>query len=96
MKVAGSLPAQFGPPLQLRSGVGAVCARMAVKGSTTASVGFIWTSLAVLARIIHEKCAIKAKSLTSFATMRTGCLIEFFAMKSLAQAFGGLGRFRAI
>jgi len=42
-----------------------------------------------LARIIHEKCAIKAKSLTSFATMRT-------AMKSLAQAFGGLGRFRAI
>jgi len=49
-----------------------------------------------LARIIHEKCAIKAKSLTSFATMRTGCLMEFFAMKSLAQAFGGLGRFRAI
>jgi len=51
---------------------------------------------AYLARIIHEKCAIKAKSLTSFATMRTGCLMEFFAMKSLAQAFGGLGRFRAI
>jgi len=51
---------------------------------------------ALLARIIHEKCAIKAKSLTSFATMRTGCLMEFFAMKSLAQAFGGLGRFRAI
>jgi len=50
----------------------------------------------LLARIIHEKCAIKAKSLTSFATMRTGCLMEFFAMKSLAQAFGGLGRFRAI
>ncbi len=49
-----------------------------------------------LARIIHEKCAIKAKSLTSFAIMRTGCLMEFFAMKSLAQAFGGLGRFRAI
>ncbi len=50
----------------------------------------------ILTRIIHEKCAIKAKSLTSFATMRTGCLMEFFAMKSLAQAFGGLGRFRAI
>jgi len=53
-------------------------------------------TLVLLARIIHEKCAIKAKSLTSFATMRTGCLMEFFAMKSLAQAFGGLGRFRAI
>jgi len=25
--------------------------------------------LVILARIIHEKCAIKAKSLTSFATM---------------------------
>jgi len=25
-----------------------------------------------------------------------GCLVKFFAMKSLAQAFGGLGRFRAI
>ncbi len=49
-----------------------------------------------LARIIHEKCAIKAKPLISFTTMRMGCLMEFFAMKSLAQAFGGLGRFRAI
>ena len=49
-----------------------------------------------LARIIHEKCAIKAKPLISFATMRMGYLMKFFAMKSLAQAFGGLGRFRAI
>jgi len=49
-----------------------------------------------LARIIHEKCAIKAKPLISFTTMRMGYLMKFFAMKSLAQAFGGLGRFRAI
>ncbi len=49
-----------------------------------------------LARIIHEKCAVKAKPLISFTTMRMGCLVKFFAMKSLAQAFGGLGRFRAI
>jgi len=49
-----------------------------------------------LARIIHEKCAIKAKPLISFTTMRMGCLMKFFAMKSLAQLFGGLGRFRAV
>ncbi len=49
-----------------------------------------------LARIIHEKCAIKAKPLISFTTMRMGCLMKFFAMKSLAQVFGGLGRFRAV
>jgi len=49
-----------------------------------------------LARIIHEKCAIKAKPLISFTTMRIGCLMKFFAMKSLAQVFGGLGRFRAV
>jgi len=50
----------------------------------------------ILARIIHEKCAIKAKPLISFTTMRMGCLMKFFAMKSLAQVFGGLGRFRAV
>jgi len=50
----------------------------------------------LLARIIHEKCTIKAKPLISFATMRMGCLMKFFAMKSLAQVFGGLGRFRAV
>jgi len=50
----------------------------------------------LLARIIHEKCAIKAKPLISFTTMRMGCLMKFFAMKSLAQVFGGLGRFRAV
>jgi len=49
-----------------------------------------------LTRIIHEKCAIKAKPLLSVTTMRTGCLMKFFAMKSLAQVFGGLGRFRAV
>jgi len=49
-----------------------------------------------LTRIIHEKCTIKAKPLISFATMRMGCLMKFFAMKSLAQLFGGLGRFRAV
>jgi len=49
-----------------------------------------------LARIIHEKCAIKAKPLLSLTTMRMGCLMKFFAMKSLAQVFGGLGRFRAV
>jgi len=51
---------------------------------------------AFLARIIHEKCAIKAKPLISFTTMRMGCLMKFFAMKFLAQVFGGLGRFRAV
>jgi len=50
----------------------------------------------MLAAIIHEKCAIKAKPLISFTTMRMGCLMKFFAMKSLAQVFGGLGRFRAV
>jgi len=49
-----------------------------------------------LTRIIHEKCAVKAKPLISFTTMRMGCLMKFFAMKSLAQVFGGLGRFRAV
>jgi len=49
-----------------------------------------------LARIIHEKCAIKAKPLMSLTTMRMGCLMKFFAMKFLAQVFGGLGRFRAV
>ncbi len=43
-----------------------------------------------------EKCAIKTKPLISFTTMRMGCLMKFFAMKSLAQVFGGLGRFRAV
>jgi len=51
---------------------------------------------AFLAAIIHEKCAIKAKPLIPFTTMRMGCLMKFFAMKSLAQVFGGLGRFRAV
>jgi len=50
----------------------------------------------ILARIIHEKCAIKAKPLISLTTMRMGCLMKFFAMKFLAQVFGGLGRFRAV
>ncbi len=49
-----------------------------------------------LARIIHEKCTIKAKPLISLTTMRMGCLMKFFAMKFLAQVFGGLGRFRAV
>jgi len=53
-------------------------------------------SSAFLARIIHEKCAIKAKPLISLTTMRMGCLMKFFAMKFLAQVFGGLGRFRAV
>jgi len=53
-------------------------------------------STSILTRIIHEKCAVKAKPLISFTTMRMGCLMEFFAMKSLAQVFGGLGRFRAV
>jgi len=57
--------------------------------------GANWTVLC-LARIIHEKCAVKAKPLISFTTMRMGCLMKFFAMKSLAQVFGGLGRFRAV
>jgi len=61
-------------------------------GITT--VGFMLGSF--LSRIIHEKCAIKAKPLISFTTMRMGCLVKFFAMKSLAQLFGGLGRFRAV
>ncbi len=52
--------------------------------------------LVLLARIIHEKCAIKAKPLISLTTMRMGCLMKFFAMKFLAQVFGGLGRFRAV
>ncbi len=43
-------------------------------------------TLTGIARIIHEKCAIKAKPLISFTTMRMGCLMKFFAMKSLAQA----------
>ena len=50
----------------------------------------------LLTRIIHEKCAIKAKPLVSLTTMRMGCLMKFFAMKFLAQVFGGLGRFRAV
>jgi len=50
----------------------------------------------MLARIIHEKCVIKAKPFISLTTMRMGCLMKFFAMKSLAQVFGGLGRFRAV
>jgi len=54
------------------------------------------SGLPVLARIIHEKCAIKVKPLISLTTMRMGCLMKFFAMKSLAQVFGGLGRFRAV
>jgi len=49
-----------------------------------------------LTRIIHEKCAIKAKPLILLTTMRMGCLMKFFAMKSLVQVFGGLGRFRAV
>ncbi len=53
-------------------------------------------SATLLARIIHEKCAIKAKPLISLTTMRMGCLMKFFAMKFLAQVFGGLGRFRAV
>jgi len=52
--------------------------------------------LFILARIIHEKCAIKAKPLILLTTMRMGCLMKFFAMKFLAQVFGGLGRFRAV
>jgi len=52
--------------------------------------------LMILARIIHEKCAIKAKPLLSLTIMRMDCLMKFFAMKSLAQVFGGLGRFRAV
>ncbi len=68
--------------------------------NTGASNGRRWATLSfrmpVLARIIHEKCAIKAKPLISFTTMRMGCLMKFFAMKSLAQVFGGLGRFRAV
>jgi len=59
-------------------------------------VGQLAFCAGVLARIIHEKCAIKAKPLISFTTMRIGCLMKFFAMKSLAQVFGGLGRFRAV
>jgi len=59
-------------------------------------VGRDFAGPASLARIIHEKCAIKAKPLISFTTMRMGCLMKFFAMKSLAQVFGGLGRFRAV
>ena len=31
----------------------------------------------LLARIIHEKCAVKAKPLISFTTMRMGCLVKF-------------------
>ena len=53
-------------------------------------------SMDMLAAILHETCAIKAKPLISFTTMRMGCLMKFFAMKSLAQVFGGLGRFRAV
>jgi len=49
-----------------------------------------------LTRIIHEKCTIKANLLLSLTTMRMGCLMKFFAMKSLAQVFGGLGRFWAV
>jgi len=49
-----------------------------------------------LACIIHEKCAVEAKPLISFTTMRMGCLMKFFAMKSLAQVFGGLGQFRVV
>jgi len=56
----------------------------------------VFEYLGLLARIIHEKCAIKAKPLILFTTMRMGCLMKFFAMKSLAQLFGGLGRFRAV
>jgi len=58
--------------------------------------GFLSKSDRLLARIIHEKCAIKAKPLISLTTMRMGCLMKFFAMKFLAQVFGGLGRFRAV
>jgi len=61
-----------------------------------AAFGTLGNYAAKLARIIHEKCAIKAKPLISFTTMRMGCLMKFFAMKSLAQVFGGLGRFRAV
>jgi len=49
-----------------------------------------------IARIIHEKCTIKTNLLLSLTTMRMGCLMKFFAMKSLAQVFGGLGRFWAV
>jgi len=64
-------------------------------GNASAHCG--WKPTATdLARIIHEKCAIKAKPLLSLTTMRMGCLMKFFAMKSLAQGFGGLGRFRAV
>ncbi len=56
----------------------------------------LYIMLSLLTRIIHEKCAIKAKPLISLTTMRMGCLMKFFAMKFLAQVFGGLGRFRAV
>jgi len=62
----------------------------------TTSTAQMLAALSLLARIIHEKCAVKAKPLISFTTMRMGCLVKFFAMKSLAQVFGGLGRFRAV
>jgi len=50
----------------------------------------------MFARGFAPLTAIKAKPLTLFTTMRMGCLMKFFAMKSLAQVFGGLGRFRAV
>jgi len=56
----------------------------ALEGCTDSQPG---TRHSLLARIIHEKCAIKAKPLLSLTTMRMGCLMKFFAMKSLAQVF---------
>jgi len=75
--------------------------RIAAAGAAASALATALPSLAkaghdLLTRIIHEKCAVKAKPLISFTTMRMGCLMKFFAMKSLAQVFGGLGRFRAV
>jgi len=67
-----------------------------VPGGRAGTLETFCKSSQVLARIIHEKCAIKAKPLISLTTMRMGCLMKFFAMKFLAQVFGGLGRFRAV
>ncbi len=67
-----------------------------ITGMSTSFIVALAAGKRDLARIIHEKCAVKAKPLISFTTMRMGCLVKFFAMKSLAQVFGGLGRFRAV
>jgi len=91
--LAGPTPARFAVSAHSYAEAYSTLTRGGERAPFGFSAGEAW---AALARIIHEKCAIKAKPLISLTTMRMGCLMKFFAMKFLAQVFGGLGRFRAV